>query len=93
MEKLLEAIKNNDLVEAKKAFASVMATKTAALIEEETARIAKSFIIEGEEAEDEDEDEGEDEQEGEEKEKKGKKADSDESDDESDDEGEGDEEE
>lgn len=91
MEKLLEAIKNNDLVEAKKAFASVMATKTAALIEEETARIAKSFIIEGEEVEDEDEDE--DEQEGEEKEKKGKKADSDESDDESDDEGEDNEEE
>lgn len=70
MEKLLEAIKNNDLVEAKKAFASVMATKTATLIEQETVQFAQSIMIEGEEA-DEDEDDGESED-GEKKEKKEK---------------------
>jgi len=61
MEKLLEAIKNNDLVEAKKAFASIMATKTQDLIENERLDIAKSFIIEGEGDESDPEDnEGED---------------------------------
>lgn len=59
MEDLIEAIKSNDLVAVKKAFAPLIAEKTAGLVEARKIEIARSIMIEGEEA-DEDEDEDED---------------------------------
>lgn len=61
MEGLIEAIKSNDLVAARKLFAEVMAARTIDLIKEEKIAIARNFLIEGEEPEDEDDDEDEDE--------------------------------
>lgn len=60
MEGLIEAIKSNDLVAARKLFAEAMATRTIDLIKEEKIAIARNFLIEGEEPEDEDDDEDED---------------------------------
>lgn len=60
MEGLIEAIKSNDLVAARKLFAEAMAARTIDLIKEEKIAIARNFLIEGEEPEDEDEDEDED---------------------------------
>lgn len=60
MEGLIEAIKSNDLVAARKLFAEAMAARTTDLIKEEKIAIARNFLIEGEEPEDEDEDEDED---------------------------------
>lgn len=59
MEGLIEAIKSNDLVAARKFFAEAMAARTIDLIKEEKIAIARNFLIEGEEPEDED-DEDED---------------------------------
>ncbi|WPK36220.1 prohead core protein [Escherichia phage AV119] len=56
MEGLIEAIKSNDLVAARKLFAEAMAARTTDLIKEEKITIARNFLIEGEEPEDEDED-------------------------------------
>ncbi|AYJ74412.1 prohead core protein [Escherichia phage MLF4] len=60
MEGLIEAIKSNDLVAARKLFAEAMAARTTDLIKEEKITIARNFLIEGEEPEDEDEDDDED---------------------------------
>lgn len=60
MEGLIEAIKSNDLVAARKLFAEAMAARTADLIKEEKIAIARNFLIEGEEPEDEDDDEDSD---------------------------------
>lgn len=57
MEGLIEAIKSNDLVAARKLFAEAMAARTIDLIKEEKIAIARNFLIEGEEPEDEDDDE------------------------------------
>lgn len=57
MEGLIEAIKSNDLVAARKLFVEAMAARTIDLIKEEKIAIARNFLIEGEEPEDEDEDE------------------------------------
>lgn len=54
MEGLIEAIKSNDLVAARKLFAEAMAARTIDLIKEEKIAIARNFLIEGEEPEDED---------------------------------------
>lgn len=60
MEGLIEAIKSNDLVAARKFFAEAMAARTIDLIKEEKIAIARNFLIEGEEPDDEDEDDDED---------------------------------
>lgn len=60
MEGLIEAIKSNDLVAARKFFAEAMAARTIDLIKEEKIAIARNFLIEGEEPEDEDDDEDSD---------------------------------
>lgn len=60
MEGLIEAIKSNDLVAARKLFAEAMAARTTDLIKEEKIAIARNFLIEGEEPDDEDEDDDED---------------------------------
>ncbi|QBO65577.1 putative prohead core protein [Escherichia phage vB_EcoM_G2540-3] len=57
MEGLIEAIKSNDLVAARKLFAEAMAARTIDLIKEEKIAIARNFLIEGEEPEDENDDE------------------------------------
>ena len=57
MEGLIEAIKSNDLVAARKLFAEAMAARTIDLIKEEKIAIARNFLIEGEEPDDEDDDE------------------------------------
>ncbi|WPJ71346.1 prohead core protein [Escherichia phage FL33] len=81
MEGLIEAIKSNDLVAARKLFAEAMAARTIDLIKEEKIAIARNFLIEGEEPEDED-DEDEDSDDKEDK----KDKDSDEDDEDEDDE-------
>lgn len=63
MEGLIEAIKSNDLVAARKLFAEAMAARTIDLIKEEKIAIARNFLIEGEEPEDEDDDEDSDDKE------------------------------
>ncbi|QXV81987.1 prohead core protein [Escherichia phage KarlGJung] len=60
MEGLIESIKSNDLVAARKLFAEAMAARTTDLIKEEKIAIARNFLIEGEEPDDEDDDEDED---------------------------------
>lgn len=60
MEGLIEAIKSNDLVAARKLFAEAMAARTTDLIKEEKITIARNFLIEGEEPDDEDDDDDED---------------------------------
>lgn len=79
MEDLIEAIKSNDLVAVRKAAAPLIESRVAALMEARKKEIARSVMIEGEEADD-DEDEDD--------EKKGKKEsdDADEGDDDEDDE-------
>lgn len=60
MEGLIEAIKSNDLVAARKFFAEAMAARTIDLIKEEKIAIARNFLIEGEEPEDEDDEDSDD---------------------------------
>lgn len=60
MEDLIEAIKSNDLVAVRKAFAPLLAEKTASLIEARKIEIARSIMIEGEEPEEEDDESEED---------------------------------
>ena len=60
MDGLIEAIKSNGLVAARKLFAEAMAARTTDLIKEEKIAIARNFLIEGEEPDDEDDDEDED---------------------------------
>lgn len=52
MKELLEAIKNKDLVKAKKVFAESMKEKQDALKEATKIELAQSVVIEGEEPED-----------------------------------------
>ena len=82
MDDLIQAIKSNDLVAARKLFAEAMAARTIDLIKEEKIAIARNFLIEGEEPEDKDDDEDED---GDDKDDK-KDKDSDEDDEDEDDE-------
>nr|CAK6624374.1 hypothetical protein AUBRB02_MBMBFPCN_00114 [Escherichia phage AUBRB02] len=60
MEGLIEAIKSNDLVAARKFFAEAMAARTIDLIKEEKIAIARNFLIEGEEPDDEDDEDSDD---------------------------------
>ncbi|AUV63033.1 prohead core scaffolding protein [Shigella phage Sf24] len=85
MEGLIEAIKSNDLVAARKLFAEAMAARTTDLIKEEKIAIARNFLIEGEEPDDEDDDEDEDDEDSDDKDDK-KDKDSDEDDEDEDDE-------
>ncbi|YP_010278296.1 prohead [Shigella phage KNP5] len=86
MEGLIEAIKSNDLVAARKFFAEAMAARTIDLIKEEKIAIARNFLIEGEEPDDdEDDDEDEDDEDSDDKDDK-KDKDSDEDDEDEDDE-------
>ena len=81
MEGLIEAIKSNDLVAARKLFAEAMAARTTDLIKEEKIAIARNFLIEGEEPDDEDDDEDEDDEDSDDKDdKKDKDSDEDEDD-------------
>ncbi|QBQ79783.1 putative prohead core protein [Escherichia phage vB_EcoM_R5505] len=80
MEGLIEAIKSNDLVAARKLFAEAMAARTIDLIKEEKIAIARNFLIEGEEPDDEDDDEDEDDEDSDDKDDK-KDEDSDEDED------------
>ncbi|AWM12150.1 prohead core protein [Escherichia coli] len=80
MEGLIEAIKSNDLVAARKLFAEAMAARTIDLIKEEKIAIARNFLIEGEEPEDEDEDEDDDEDSDDKDDKKDKDSDEDDED-------------
>ncbi|QVW54375.1 hypothetical protein KFSEC3_00218 [Escherichia virus KFS-EC3] len=79
MEGLIEAIKSNDLVAARKLFAEAMAARTIDLIKEEKIAIARNFLIEGEEPDD-DEDEDDDEDSDDKDDKKDKDSDEDEDD-------------
>ena len=85
MEGLIEAIKSNDLVAARKLFAEAMAARTIDLIKEEKIAIARNFLIEGEEPDDEDDEDEDDDEESEDKDDK-KDKDSDEDDEDEDDE-------
>lgn len=80
MEGLIEAIKSNDLVAARKFFAEAMAARTIDLIKEEKIAIARNFLIEGEEPDDEDEDEDDDEDSDDKDDKKDKDSDEDDED-------------
>lgn len=60
MEGLIEVIKSNDLVAARKFFAEAMAARTIDLIKEEKIAIARNFLIEGEEPDDEDDEDEDD---------------------------------
>ena len=80
MEGLIEAIKSNDLVAARKLFAEAMAARTIDLIKEEKIAIARNFLIEGEEPEDEDEDDDDEDSDDDKDDKKDKDSDEDEDD-------------
>lgn len=54
MDNLLEAIKNNDLIKAQRAFNEGMKSHVVAILEREKQRIGSSIFIEGEEKPDED---------------------------------------
>lgn len=60
MEGLIEAIKSNDLVAARKFFAEAMAARTIDLIKEEKIAIARNFLIEGEEPDEDDDEDSDD---------------------------------
>lgn len=60
MEDLIEAIKSNDLVAVRKAFGTLMTEKKASLIEARKIEIARSIMIEGEEAKDDEDEDGDD---------------------------------
>lgn len=60
MNSLLEAIKNNDLIKAQRAFAEGMKSHVAEILEREKTRIGANIFIEGEEKTDPDDDEDED---------------------------------
>lgn len=85
MEGLIEAIKSNDLVAARKLFAEAMAARTIDLIKEEKIAIARNFLIEGEEPDDEDDEDEDDDEDSDDKDDK-KDKDSDEDDEDEDDE-------
>ncbi|ANM46631.1 prohead [Morganella phage vB_MmoM_MP1] len=57
MKSFIDAVKNNDLVEAKKVFNQMMQEATAKLVEDEKIKIAKSVVVEGEEKEETEDDE------------------------------------
>ncbi|EOS3369744.1 prohead core protein [Escherichia coli] len=80
MEGLIEAIKSNDLVAARKLFAEAMAARTTDLIKEEKIAIARNFLIEGEEPDDEDDEDEDDEDSDDKDDKKDKDSDEDEDD-------------
>lgn len=80
MEGLIEAIKSNDLVAARKFFAEAMAARTIDLIKEEKIAIARNFLIEGEEPDDEDDEDEDDEDSDDKDDKKDKDSDEDEDD-------------
>ena len=81
MEGLIEAIKSNDLVAARKFFAEAMAARTIDLIKEEKIAIARNFLIEGEEPDDEDDEVEDDDEDSDDKDdKKDKDSDEDEDD-------------
>ena len=80
MEGLIEAIKSNDLVAARKFFAEAMAARTIDLIKEEKIAIARNFLIEGEEPDDEDEDDDDEDSDDDKDDKKDKDSDEDEDD-------------
>ncbi|WPJ67507.1 prohead [Escherichia phage JoYop] len=80
MEGLIEAIKSNDLVAARKLFAEAMAARTTDLIKEEKIAIARNFLIEGEEPDDEDEDDDDEDSDDDKDDKKDKDSDEDEDD-------------
>ncbi|QXV83373.1 prohead core protein [Escherichia phage PaulHMueller] len=81
MEGLIEAIKSNDLVAARKFFAEAMAARTIDLIKEEKIAIARNFLIEGEEPDDEDDEDEDDDEDSDDKDnKKDKDSDEDEDD-------------
>lgn len=80
MEGLIEAIKSNDLVAARKLFAEAMAARTTDLIKEEKITIARNFLIEGEEPDDEDEDDDDEDSDDDKDDKKDKDSDEDEDD-------------
>lgn len=61
MEDLIEAIKSNDLVAVKKSAYPLISERINSLIEQRKVEIARSIMIEGEEAPDEEEDDEEDE--------------------------------
>ncbi|AZU98748.1 prohead core protein [Acinetobacter phage vB_AbaM_PhT2] len=63
MDDIIQAIASNDLVKFKRCFNEAMATKVGKVLQEEKLQIAKSVMIEGEEAaldDEDDEDEGDD---------------------------------
>ncbi|QPB12425.1 prohead core protein [Providencia phage PSTCR6] len=60
MEAFIDAVKNNDLIAAKKVIEEGMKARTLKLIEDEKIAIAKSIFVEGEEPGDADEDDIED---------------------------------
>lgn len=63
MEKLIDAIKSGDLIEAKREFNAKMALVKESVYSEEKLSIARSVIVEGEEPKNKDDDEDEDEDE------------------------------
>lgn len=75
MKSFIDAVKNNDLVEAKKIFNQMMKESTAKLIEAEKLTIAKSVVVEGEEKEEPEDDEDDDKDETKDKKDKDEKED------------------
>lgn len=75
MEDLIEAIKSNDLVAVKKSAYPLISERINSLIEQRKVEIARSIMIEGEEAPDEEEDEKEEEENDESKEEDEKEED------------------
>lgn len=71
MDNLLEAIKNNDLIKAQRAFNEGMKSHVVAILEREKQRIGSSIFIEGEEKPD-DEDDDDDDEDNDDKPSKGK---------------------
>ena len=73
MDNLLEAIKNNDLIKAQRAFNEGMKSHAVAILEREKQRIGSSIFIEGEEKPDEDDgDDDDDDEDNDDKPSKGK---------------------
>ncbi|UYD57639.1 hypothetical protein OFDDKENP_00263 [Aeromonas phage B614] len=69
MEKLMEAIKSGDLVEAKREFNAKMELVKESVYAREKIEVARSVITEGEEKKDDDDEDEDDEDEDEEEEK------------------------
>jgi hypothetical protein len=75
MKSFIDAVKNNDLVDAKKLFSEMMKPATTKLVEEEKLTIVKSIVIEGEEKSEEPDEDPEDEEKDDKKDKKDDKKD------------------